>query len=178
VSTPDPGIAPKGGKMPHPSRVLNSLLAPILGVAAAVGATVLPGTAHATDNTKLAGEYHFVDTLDCADPVVVHSIYDEMAHTYIGPDGMPVAKRYTGKVAIQCTDLTNGRTFRPNSSGPGLDVLATGVSIVRGANGAVFIGDGLFATNGPLLYDADGNLVSWPHHMVSVCAALGTVPAP
>jgi fructose-1,6-bisphosphatase/inositol monophosphatase family enzyme len=131
-------------------------------------------TATAADNEKISGTYSFTVLHACADPIHGEGAYHEMMHTYSNSQGDAFRISFTGTVTVTYTNLVNGRTITPASSGPGTVDLATGQVILRGSNGTVFTDDGLLATNGKIVLDAEGNVISITGHQTGVCAALGT----
>ncbi len=51
--------------------------------------------------------------------------------------------------------------------------------MIRGGNGAVFDSNGvLIATDGRIVFDASGNIISIVGHQNNVCDELGSTPAP
>jgi hypothetical protein len=137
----------------------------------------LAGAATAAENSKISGSFSFTAHHICADPIRVDSSYDETMHVYVDSSGTPIRLAFTGTVTALYTDLVTGTTYEPSSSGPGTVDLATGQSISRGGNGFVFNSDGvLVATDGRVVFDANGNVISVIHHETAVCAALGTTP--
>lgn len=145
--------------------------------------TVLAGavamSAGAADNFKISGGYSYVDTGICADPVQVDTAYDEMIHSFYDKAGNATRVSFTGRVTVTYTSLTNGSTYSPNSAGPGTIDLATYQSVFRGGNGAVVDNDGhLIATDGRLVLDSHGNIVSLAGRQTDVCSMLGSSPAP
>jgi hypothetical protein len=131
----------------------------------------------ATDNTRVSGSDSFVARHTCADPIRVDSSWDEVMHTYYDSSGQATRLQFTGTVRITYTDLANANSYSPNSSGPSTVDLTSGDTWVRGANGAVFSDDGVLeSTNGRIVYDADGNIISIVGRQVPVCAQLGTTP--
>jgi len=78
-------------------------------------------------------------------------------------------------VTVKYTDVVTGTRFSPNSSGPSQFDVSTGQTRLFGHNGTVYAGEvGVFVTAGPVLLDVNGVPVALPHHVVSVCEALGT----
>lgn len=152
-------------------------------IAAACGVGTLVATSQAlaaspTTNVRISGSATFVDETTCADPIQVASTWDEMMHVFYNSAGAPTRLAFTGFVSITYKDLSSGSVYSPNSSGPGTIDLASGDTIVRGGNGAVFGPNGeLLAINGRTVYDADGNVISIYGHQTRVCTALGTTQA-
>ena len=148
-------------------------------MAAVASLTVSTGRAAAgtpTDNTRASGSDSFVAMKTCSDPIRVDSSWDIMMHTYYNASGAATRLQFTGTTRITFTDLTNGNSYSPNSSGPGTVDLATGETWTRGSSAAVFNDAGqLVATSGRIVYDADGNIVSIRGTQRPVCAALGAV---
>jgi len=95
-------------------------------VALAAGVVGVVSNASAAENDKQSGAYTFTVSNICVDPIRVAGSYDEMVHTLYNQDGEAVRMSFTGTVTVTYTDLANGRTFSPNSSGPGTVDLATG----------------------------------------------------
>ena len=145
-------------------------------VAAAVIGVGSP--ANAADNRRISGDYAFTATRLCVDPIHVEGTYDEMMHAYYDANGDAIRLSFTGTVTVKYTDLVSHNTFSPNSSGPGTTDLATGQTIVRGSNGTIFTDEGVLATNGRIVFDADGNIISITGKQTGVCEALGTTDAP
>lgn len=136
-------------------------------------------SAAAADNVRISGSYSFVAHKTCVDPVRVAGSYDEMQHTFYDDAGNATRMAFTGTVRVTYTNLTNGSTYSPNSSGPGTIDLATGQTVIRGGTGTVFDSNGnLIATDGRLVLDADGNVISIVGHQTDVCTRLGSSPAP
>jgi hypothetical protein len=150
-----------------------AIAAAVAGIACA-GVAIVALPADAADNMKISGSFSFIDDSLCVDPIQVASSYDETMHVYYANDGTATRLDFTGTVTITYTDIVSGSTYTPNSSGPGTIDLATGQTIARGGNGAIFTDHGLLATDGKLVLDAAGNVVSLPHHTTDVCVALGT----
>jgi hypothetical protein len=149
-----------------------------LACIAAVAVVFAPVSA-AADRERITGSFSFTTNNICVDPIRVKGSFDEMMHTFYDNDGNAVRISFTGAVAIKFTNLTTGATYSPNSSGPGTVDLASGQSIVRGSNGAIVDANGnLIATNGRLVLDADGNIISIVGHQTDVCTKLGSAPAP
>ena len=153
-------------------------LVSLLTASAAVAGAVALG-ASAADNTRISGSYSFVAHSICVDPIRIAGSYDEMAHTFYDKAGNATRIAFTGKATVVYTDLTNGSTCSPNSSGPGTVDLASGQSDLRGGNGTIFDSSGhLIATDGRLVLDAGGNVISIVGHQTDVCTELGSSPAP
>ena len=134
-------------------------------------------SAVAADNFKISGSYSYVDNGICADPVQVDGTYNEMLHSFYDNAGNGTRVSFTGKVTVKYTNLTNGSKYSPNVSGPGTIDLATGQTVYRG--GGVFDSSGRFiATDGRLVVDSHGNIISIVGHQTDVCAMLGSTPAP
>lgn len=145
---------------------------------AAVAGVFAPVSA-AADHERITGSFAFTTNNVCVDPIRVEGSFNEMMHTFYDNDGNAIRLSFTGAVAIKFTNLTTGATYSPNSSGPGTVDLASGQSIVRGSNGAIVDANGnLIATNGRLVLDADGNIISIVGHQTDVCTKLGSVSAP
>lgn len=148
-----------------------------LGVLSACGvlAGLMTMTAVAADNMKISGSYSYVDSGLCADPVQVDGTYNETLHSFYDNAGNETRVSFTGKVTVTYTNLANGSTYSPNSSGPGTIDLATHQTVLRGANGAFVDGSGrLVATDGRIVLDSHGNVISMVGHQTDVCAALGS----
>src|SRR5262245_32800441 len=138
---------------------------------------VVAAPALAADNIRIAGSDSFTDTHSCVDPLRVEITYDEMVHIFYDTNGNATQLLFTGAFSLQYTNLTNGATYHPNSSGPGLINLATGQAILRGSNAALTDSNGvLIAANGRAVYDANDHLVSLTGHVVDVCQRLGSTP--
>jgi hypothetical protein len=153
-------------------------LATLTGLATALSIALSLGDpaawAYPTDNTPDSGQDSFTTSHLCSDPVRVDSAWDIIIHTYYDQAGNAVRLAFTGTTRITYTDLANGNSYSPNSSGPGTIDLTTGESWVRGSNAAVFNPDGvLVATSGRIVYDANGNIVSIVGTQRPVCAELG-----
>jgi hypothetical protein len=152
--------------------VIAGCTVPVALAGAAAGAATPP------DNLRTTGSDSFVTTTTCADPVRVDSTWDVMVHVQYDATGSASRLMFTGTTRITYTDLANGHSYSPNSSGPGTVDLATGQTWLRGSNGAVFTNDGvLVSTTGRIIEDADGNIVSIRGAQRPVCAALGTAQA-
>jgi hypothetical protein len=150
----------------------------LVGAAAIVAAVVgFTSMAHAAENERITGSSSFTDSSTCVDPIHVDGVYNEMMHTFYDTNGNATRIAFTGNVTITYTDLVNGHKYRPNTAGPGTVDLAAGQVILRGGNGAIFTDQGLLATDGRLVLDLDGNLISITGRQTGVCAALGTMPA-
>ena len=150
----------------------------IVGTAATMAAVFgFTSMAHAADNERITGSSSFTDYSTCVDPVHVEGAYDEMMHTFYDTNGNATRISFTGSVTITYTDLVNGKTYSPNTSGPGTVDLAAGQVILRGGNGAIFTDQGLLATDGRLVLDLDGNVISITGKQTGVCTALGTTAA-
>lgn len=148
-----------------------------LVTALAVG-LISVSVAAAADNTKISGSYSFTTHRLCTDPVRVDGSYDEMMHTFFDQNDNATRLSFTGKNLITYTNLVTGATYRPNSSGPGTIDLQSWQQVVRGGNGFVFDSNGvLVATDGRVVLDADGNVISITGHVVGVCETLGSAPA-
>lgn len=156
------------------NRVVFALSTVLVGLVYG-GASQAP--ASAAENTRISGSFSFVDRSACHDPVSVAYSYDEQMHTYYDKSGNPTRISFTGKVVIEYTNLSTGAIYTPNSSGPGMIDLATGQTTLRGGNGAVFTASGLITTDGRLVLDAEGEVISLVHHQVSVCEAVGSADA-
>ena len=142
-------------------------------------AVVFAPVSAAADHEMITGSVAFTANRLCVDPIRVEESFNEMMHTFYDNDGDAIRLSFTGVVTIKFTNLTNGATYSPNSSGPGTVDLASGQSIVRGSNGAIVDANGnLIATNGRLVLDADGNIISIVGHQADVCTKLGSAPAP
>src|SRR5438270_11749020 len=148
----------------------------VLSVCTVLGGAVAM-SAVAADNTKISGSYSYVDNGLCADPVQVDGTYNEMIHSFYDNAGNATRFSFTGKVTVTYTNLTNGSTYSPNVSGPGTIDVATGQTAYRG--GATFDSSGHFiATDGRVVVDAHGNIISIVGHQTDVCSMLGSSPAP
>jgi hypothetical protein len=89
-------------------------------------------TAFAADYERITGSFSFTDDFFCADQFLVEGSYDEVMHTYYAKFGKAIRIAFTGDVRITFTNLVNGMSYRPNTSGPGTVDLSTGQSIVAG----------------------------------------------
>jgi hypothetical protein len=156
------------------SKAAVALSTAVLGLACG-GAFQAP--AFAAENTRISGSFSFVDRKTCHDAVSVAYSYDEQMHIYHDKSEDPTRITFTGKVVIEYTNLSTGATYTPNSSGPGTVDLATGQTTLRGGNGTIFTESGLVATDGRLVLDAGGNVISLVHHETSVCQAVGSTAA-
>jgi hypothetical protein len=148
----------------------------LVGVLSACGvlAGVLAMSAVAADNNfRISGSYSYVDTGLCADPVQVDGTYNQTIHSSYEKDGNATRVSFTGSVKVTYTDLTSGSTYSPNVSGPGTIDLSTWQTVYRG--GGSFDSSGHFiATDGRVVADSHGNLISVVGHQTDVCAALGS----
>jgi hypothetical protein len=97
-------------------------------------------------------------------------------HTYYDQFGSPVRLQFTGKVTIEYSDLITGATYRPNSSGPGELDLLTGALTLRGGNPLFDANGMLIASDGRVILDPDGNIISLTGHVTDVCQQLGSAP--
>jgi hypothetical protein len=159
-----------GGKMLTKNRLMALFLA-------MTGLVLLTPIASAADQTRLTGAGAFIDSTSCNDRLRVDWSYDEVMHTYYDADGNAVRLAFTGPVTITYTNLTNGQSYTPNSSGPGTLDLLTGQIVLRGGNAALFDANGvLIATDGRVVLDASGNIISIRGHITDVCAHLGSSP--
>jgi len=156
-------------------RVALAVMAAV-AVAAAVVSVMSP--AEAADNQRISGSYAFTAYRLCADPIRVEGTYDEMMHVSYDNSGQAIRLSFTGAVTVKYTNLINGDTFSPSSSGPGTTDLATGQTIVRGSNGTIFTDEGILATHGRIVLDAEGSVISITGKQTGVCVALGTADAP
>lgn len=139
-----------------------------------------PAGAHAAAPTiyRDTGSGSFVDSSTCADPLGVDYDNDEVVHEFTDANGQLTSVRYTGPVHLTYTNFTTGVAYSPNSFGPGVYDVSTGVLTLTGSNGAVWDPDGiLVAHQGRLVYDADAAIVSWVGHSAGVCEAVGSTPA-
>jgi hypothetical protein len=126
------------------------------------------------DHERLAGSFAFTDSRTCTAPIGVVGAFDEQEHIYYDSAGVAVRLAFTGRVTITYTNLENGRVYQPNSAGPSTVDLATGQTILRGGNGALFDNDAtLIATTGRVVLDADNNIISLTGRRNEVCAKLG-----
>ena len=147
--------------------------------ACAVLAGALAMSAVAADNMKISGTYSYVDTGLCAAPVQVDGTYNETIHSFYDNAGNEIRVSFTGKVTVTYTNLANGSTYSPNTAGPGTIDLATHQTVIRGGNGSFVDSSGrLIATDGRLVLDSHGNVVSLVGHQTDVCSELGSSPAP
>jgi len=154
------------------------LLAAML-VSGVMVASILVPVSAAADNTKLTGSFSFTDTTFCVDPIQLAGSFDEQMHTFFDKDGNAIRVSFTGKVDLTYTNLNTGATYSPSSSGPGTVDLRSGQTVIRGGNGAVFDSNGvLIATDGRIVFDASGNIISIVGHQNNVCDELGSTPAP
>jgi hypothetical protein len=136
-------------------------------------------SAGAADNTKIGGSYSYVDTSTCVDPVQVDGTYNQMIHTFYDNAGNATRFSFTGKVTVTYTNLTTGSSYSPNASGPGTIDLAKGQTIMRGGDGGIFDNNGNFvATDGRVVLDSHGNMISVVGHQTDVCAMVGSSTAP
>jgi hypothetical protein len=139
----------------------------VLGMAA-------PGHATPTDNTRDSGSHAFTSTRFCDVPVRIESSWDAMVHTFYDASGTATRLAFTGTVRISYTNTVTGASFSPNSSGPGTIDLATGQTWIRGSNGAVVSSDGILTTTeGRIIYDAAGDIISIVGHVRPVCEEIG-----
>jgi hypothetical protein len=155
---------------------------PVLAGIALVAAIALApaGRANASpaDNSRSSGADSFTATGLCSDAIRVDSSWDVVIHTYYDASGTAVRLAFTGTTRITYTDLANGNSYSPNSSGPGTVDLTSGASWVRGSNGAVFNDAGvLVSTDGRIVYDSSGAIVRISGHQTPVCEALGAKAA-
>src|SRR4051812_16728923 len=147
----------------------------VSGLVAAVVALVIVPISAAADNFKISGSYSFTANHLCADPIRIEGSYDEMVHTFYDNSGNAVRMSFTGKVTVKYTNLSTGKTYSPNSSGPGTLDLATGQTVARGGNGTMFDSNGnLIATDGRVVLDASFNIISIVGHQTDVCTKLGS----
>jgi len=134
-------------------------------------------SAVAADNYRISGSFSYVDHGICVDPVRVDTTYDQMIHSFYDNAGNATRVSFTGRVTTTYTDLANGATYSPNTSGPGTIDLATWQTVYRG--GGIFDSNGRFiAADGRLVLDSHGNIISIVGHQTDVCSALGSSPAP
>jgi hypothetical protein len=141
-------------------------------------AVTLSSPSQAAENEKLAGSFSFTDSHTCAAPIQVDGAYDEQMHTFYDNAGVATRLAFTGKVKITYTNASTGATYSPNSSGPSTIDLQSGQTVMRGGNGAVFNNEGvLVATDGRVVLDAAGNVISLTGRSTDVCTQLGTTPA-
>lgn len=148
-----------------------------LGVVATLSLVAGPAGATPTDNVKMSGTTSYIDHYNCADDMRVDSTWDVMVHVFYDAAGFAKRLEFTGPITITYTDLVNGHTFSPNSSGPGTVDLAAGTAWVRGSNAAIWTNDGVLeSTDGRIIYDANGNMIRLDGHARPVCEALGTTP--
>ena len=151
-----------------------------VGVLCACGvlAGVVAMSAVAADNQKISGSYSYVDNSTCVDPMQVDGTYNQMIHTFYDNAGNPTRFSFTGSVTVTYTNLTNGKTYSPNASGPGTIDLAKGQTVMRGGNGGLFDSSGRFiSTDGRVVLDSHGNIISVVGHQTDICAALGSSSA-
>jgi len=151
----------------------------LVGILSAFGvlAGVVAMSAVAADNFRISGSYSYVDNGLCADPLQVDGTYNETIHSFYDNAGNATRVSFTGKVTTRYTNLTNGATYSPNTSGPGTIDLATWQTVYRG--GGIFDSSGRFiATDGRLILDSHGNIISIVGHQTDVCSTLGSSPAP
>jgi hypothetical protein len=142
-------------------------------------AGVIATGAVAADNMKISGSYSYVDNGLCGDPVQVDGTYNQMIHTFYDNAGNATRFSFTGNVTVTYTNLTNGSTYSANASGPGTIDLAKGQTAMRGGNGGIFDSNGRFiATDGRMVLDSHGNVISIVGHQTDVCAMIGSAPAP
>jgi len=156
------------------NRLVTALVIAAASTASAVGA-VPAAWATPTENYRDSGSDSFTTSKVCSDPIRVDSTWSIVIHTFYDAAGTATRLAFTGTTRISYTDLANGNTYAPNSSGPGTINLSTGQTWVRGSNAAVFSNDGvLMSTSGRIIYSADGSIISITGKQRSVCAALGT----
>jgi hypothetical protein len=154
---------------------MKRLVGVFSGCVALAGAVAM--TAVAADNFKTSGSFSYLNEGICADPVQVDGTYDETIHVFSDKAGNATRLSFTGKVKLTYTNLKNGSKYSPNTSGPATTDLATGQTVFRG--GGTFDTNGRFvATNGRLVMDAYGHIISITGHQTDVCAVLGSSPAP
>jgi hypothetical protein len=140
-----------------------------------LGLCAFAAVAFAADHQRITGSFKFIDHFDCTDPFLVEGSYDEVMHTYDDRFGKAIRLAFTGDVRMTFTNLVNGVSYSPNTSGPGAVDLSTGESIIRGGNGVLFDSEGkLISTDGRAIQDADGNLISLTGRTVDVCARIGS----
>jgi hypothetical protein len=160
---------------------LKSLRAGLLATtfAEVVVVSVLAPISAAADHTRLVGSFSFTDPTICIAPIRVAESFDEQMHTFYDKNGNAVRLSFTGKVNVTYANLNTGATYSPNSSGPGTIDLQSGQTVLRGGNGAFFDSNGvLVATDGRIVLDASGNVISMVGHENNVCDELGSTPAP
>jgi hypothetical protein len=142
-------------------------------------ALIVAPVSAAADNTKLAGSFSFTDPTICVAPIRVAESYSEQMHTFYDKDGGAIRLSFTGKVDITYTNLNTGTMYSPNSSGPGFVDLLSGQTALAGGNGAFFDSNGvLVATDGRIVLDANGNVISMVGHENNICDELGPASAP
>ncbi len=113
----------------------------------------------------------------CVDPIRADWTANEVFRTFLSSSGEPIRLQVTGRATTTFTDLVNGRTYSPPSSGPGTYDLRTGALVLRGGNAAVVDQQGrLVSTRGRVVLDADNNMISLVGRAVDVCSRLGTFP--
>ena len=143
-----------------------------------VAVVTLSSAALAAENQKISGSFSFTDSRTCATPIQVAGSYEEQMHTFYGNAGVATRLAFTGKVRITYTNVATGATYSPNSSGPGTIDLQSGQTVIRGGNGALFNNEGvLVSTDGRVVLDATGNVISLTGRSTDVCTQLGTTPA-
>lgn len=153
-------------------RKFAGVLSACVALAGAVAMSAL-----AADNFRISGSYSYVDSGMCADPVQIDGTYDQTIHTFYDKVGNATRFAFTGNVTTTYTNLTNNWTYSPNASGLGTIDLAKNQSVFRG--GGSFDNSGRFiATDGRMVLDSHGNIVSIVGHQTDVCSALGSSPAP
>ena len=148
--------------------------------AGAVLAGAVAMSAGAADNTKIGGSYSYVDTSTCVDPVQVDGTYNQMIHTFYDNAGNATRFSFTGKVTVTYTNLTTGSTLFAERFGSGHDRSRQQVKpVMRGGDGGIFDNNGNFvATDGRVVLDSHGNMISVVGHQTDVCAMVGSSTAP
>ena len=134
-------------------------------------------SAVAADNFRISGSSSFVDNGMCVDPVQIDSTYDQTIHSFYDKAGNATRVSFTGKAKTTYTNLTNGATYSPNTSGLGTIDLATWQTVFRGGGNTVDNSGRFIATDGRLILDSHGNIISIVGHQTDVCSTLGSSPA-
>jgi hypothetical protein len=152
-------------------------LAAVLGACVTL-AGVVAASALAADNVRNSGSYSYVDYGTCVDPIQIDGTYDQVLHSFYDSAGNATRFSFTGKVTVTYTNLTTGATYSANASGPGTIDLATDQTILRGGTGGMFDSSGNFvATDGRLVLDSHGNIISIVGHSTDVCSKVGSARA-
>lgn len=150
-----------------------------VGVLSACGviAGVAAMSAVAADNFRISGSYSYADPGLCADPIQVAGTYDQTLHSFYDNAGNETRVSFTGKVTVTYTNMTSMATYSANASGPGTIDLATHQTVLRGGDGGLFDTSGRYiATDGRVVLDSHGNIISIVGHQTDVCSKVGSAP--